>query len=240
VKLLRPPELLTFKKHDNLAIMGTGYSINWITAEQWNVIDERYDTFGMNWYCKKKRPTTWYLIREQCATNNRVDKDHTLDEFYDCLGYYRDTIKIIKDMSYRRNNYQHAMNLHLIDGLGYVFNEIYGGCSAKSMLRTDIFTEGICHGKCTLYDAIHFAMGMGYKRILFCGIDLYDSRCFYKGYDETLPAVLLEGRNCAAPHLTADNTTQLIKKLVTTWNIPLFVQNKRSLLATIIPVWEGV
>jgi hypothetical protein len=240
VQLLSKPEFINRKLHDSLVIFGTGYSINFLSENQWHVIDTEYDTFGMGWYCKMKRPTTWYMVREQCSTQSRIDEEHSLDVFYSCMEHYRPSVKLVKDMSYRKNNFQHILNLHKFDGAGHVFNEIYGGCSAKSMMRTDIFDEGICHGKCSMYDALHFAMGMGYKKLLFCGVDLYDSRCFYKGYDDTLKFVLREGRTCATPHRTAENTRSLIKKAFVAWDGEMMVHHKRSLLADIIPLWEVI
>jgi hypothetical protein len=73
MKLLSIPDLFERKRHDALVIFGSGYSINWITPEQWAVIDREYDTWGMGWYCKMRRPTTWYMVREQCVTPKRIE-----------------------------------------------------------------------------------------------------------------------------------------------------------------------
>jgi len=119
-----------------------------------------------------------------------------------------------------------------------VFGEIQGGCSPKSFCRDDIFTDGIHHGKGTIYDALHFAVGMHYTEVLFCGIDLYDNRYFYLPRDETLQQTMNEGQSVDAPHLMADKTLRVVGDFAKTYpDIALSVQNKRSLLAEIIPVW---
>jgi hypothetical protein len=112
-------------------------------------------------------------------------------------------------MSYRTDNYQHIRNLDKFDGDGFVFKEIYGGCSVKNF-RDDIFNEGIHHGKFSMYDALHFAIGMGYKKIVFCGVDLYDNRHFYLPYDKTTKLTEAEGNSANSPHLTAPKALKLV------------------------------
>lgn len=238
MKLLTIPEFLSNKIHDGLVIFGSGYSINWIPEEEWDVIKHDYDTWGMNWFCKKRYPTTWYMIREQCITPKRCEDGHMLSDLYNDMAYLKKSVKVVKDLSYQAGNFQHIRNLDKIEGCGYVFKEIKGGCSIKNF-RDDIFDEGIHHGKCSLYDALHFAVAMKYEKIVLCGIDLYDSRHFYLPYDQAVRLTSLEGNTVDTPHLTANNTVKLVLGFAEYWKIPIFVQNKRSLLAPIIPVWDG-
>lgn len=238
MNLLTLPEFVAHKCHEGLVIFGSGYSINMILPDTWTIIRNEYDTWGMNWFCKRHYPTTWYMIREQCITPRRCEEGHMLSDLYEDMGYLKKSVKIIKDLSYQRDNFQHIRNLDKFEGDGYVFNEIKGGCSVKNF-RDDIFDEGIHHGKCSLYDALHFAVGMQYKKIILCGIDLYDSRHFYLPYDKAVNLTLLEGNTVDTPHLTASNTKRLMADFVEHWRIPTYVQNKRSLLAGVIPVWDG-
>lgn len=237
MRLLSIPEFLNRKTKNKIVIFGSGYSINWITAEQWGIIDSEYDTIGFNWFCKLRRPTTWYIIREQCTTPKRIEAGHDLDSFVELMDYLKSTTKIIKDMSYRKDNYQWARNLNLINGEGYVFPEIAGGCSAKSF-RDDIFAEGIHHGKSSIYDVLHFCVGMGYKEILFCGVDLYDNRHFYLGFDEPTELLLKDNLTVDSTHLTAPKALKIIEDTKAVYDIPMYVHNPRSLLTQIMPVWE--
>lgn len=238
MKLLSVPEFLEHKTHDGLAILGSGFSINWITQEEWLYINGHYDTWAMNWFCKSLRPTTWYLIREQCTVPKRCLPGYELDDFYYCMSFNPGSIKIVKNMDYRVNNFQHTRHLEFFDGAGRVFEEIHGGCSVKSF-RDDIFEEGIHHGKCSIYDALHFATGMGYKRILFCGVDLYDNRYCYLPFDQTMPQTLSEGKNITDKHGTADKVVKLVADFVAYYpEIKCSVQNKRSLLYGIVPLWR--
>jgi hypothetical protein len=238
MKLLSIPEFLNRKQHDSIAIFGSGYSINLITPRQWETIENNYDTWGMNWFCKSRRPTTWYMVREQCASPKRIEEDHTLIDFYDAMRYYAVTTKIVKDMSYRPNNYQHVRNLDNLEGDGYVFNEIQGGCSVKNF-RDDIFDVGIHHGKNSMYDALHFAVAMNYKKIVVCGVDLYDNRYFYLPFDTTLQQTKAEGQGVTDPHKTTKVTVQLFGDFLEYWKLPTFIHNPQSVLKKVVPVWDG-
>lgn len=237
MKNLTKAEFCRAKRHDNLAILGSGFSINLISRESWGIIDEFYDTLGMNWFCKLGRPTTWYIVREQCTTPRRCVKGQELTDFLLALNRLSTTL-IVKDMAYRTDNYQHARNTHKFLNPGRVFAEIPGKCSAAEFCD-DIFSKGIHHGKGAMWDALHFAFGMGYREILFVGVDLYDSRYFWLPYDQPSDIVLAEGRQCHDEHLTAHNTIRLVQEFIVAWKIPCFVQNPKSMLAKIIPVWGG-
>jgi hypothetical protein len=155
------------------------------------------------------------------------------------MEYFKSSTKIVKDMSYRKDNYQWARNHHLLSGEGHVFPEIAGGCSAKSF-RDDIFGDGIHHGKSSIYDVLHFCIGMGYKEILFCGIDLYDNRHFYLGYDEPTELLTKEHMTVDAPHPTANKTLKIIDDVQRIYGTIMHVHNRRSLLTQIMPVWGSV
>lgn len=239
MNLLPIPELLEKKKNDSLVIFGSGYSINWIKEKEWQTIDSYYDTWGMGWYCKKRRPTTWYMVREQCTTPRRIEEGHDLNSFYEDMEWFTESTKVVKDMSYRLDNYQHIRHLDKLDGDGFVFKEIYGGCSVKNF-RDDIFNEGIHHGKFSMYDALHFAVGMKYKKIVLCGVDLYDNRHFYLPRGKTTKLTEQEGNGPDSPHLTAHKAVKLFSDFIEHWKIPCFVHNSRSFLTAVMPIWDGI
>lgn len=235
MNLLSVPEFIYRKKRDGIAIMGSGYSINRITPEQWVDIESNYDTLGFNFYCKSRRPTTWYMVREQCVSPSRIMKGFELEDFFELMKSYSTSCKIIKDLSSNVNNFQHARHLENFDGDGFIFQEPDTGCSAKSF-RDDIFLTGIHHGKFTLYDALHFSVAMGYIRILFCGVDLYDNRYFYLPENETLEYTLKGGGTIDSPHPTAAKAIKLVGGVRDFYpNIKLEVQNEYSLLREVIP-----
>jgi hypothetical protein len=235
---LSKSDFLGCKKHDGIAILGTGYSILNITPDIWQDIESKYDTFGMNWFCKSKHPTTWYLVREQANVPKRVHEGHTLDIFFDLMLNYKETCKIIKDQPHKAHNYPFSRNLDKFEGNGIVIKEAYGGCGTKSF-GDDIFEIGLWHGKATMFDALHFAIYMNYNKILFCGIDLYDNRYFYLKANETLEQVRKEGRTYEDRHLLADKVVSIVRKTQDWWKRKMYVQNPQSLLTEVIPIWQG-
>lgn len=237
MKLLTVDKFKEMKNRSHLAIIGSGYSLNDVSEEKWALICDEYDTFGMNWSCKFFLPYTWYLVREQAATPKRIGPGQTLSDFIEDMADVPTTL-IVKDMSYRTDNYIHARHTELFDHPGRVFKEITGKCSAKAF-SDNIFEQGIHHGKNTMTDAMHFAVAMGYKEILFVGVDLYDSRYFWLPYDEPSPMVKNEGRTCESPHLAAENIVKIVTDTAATWDIKMAVENPKSLLAKHIPVWSA-
>ena len=238
MRLLSVPEFVNRKQKNKIAVFGSGYSINNITPDMWGVIEDGFDTIAFNWFCKLLRPTTWYVVREQCTTPKRIEPGHDLESFVDLMKHQKSATKIVKDMSYRKDNYQWARNHTLFDGEGFIFKEQAGGCSAKSF-RDDVFEDGIHHGKSSIYDVLHFCIGMKYEEILFCGIDLYDNRHFYLGQDEPTECLIKDKMSVHAPHKTLEKTLAIISSIKEVFDIKMTVLNPRSLLTKIIPVWQG-
>ena len=102
MNILTKEQFINKKTSDILAVFGTGYSINNLTDPNWNKIESEYDTIGFGWYCKSKRPTTWYVIREQANKPLRQFKNHDLNDLFELMKHYNSSCKIIKDMPYRR------------------------------------------------------------------------------------------------------------------------------------------
>ena len=229
-------QFMSFKRHDKLAVIGSGYSINDVSIEKLVKIDIGYDTIGMNWSCKLHRPMTWYIVREQAASPKRIGRLQTLSDFLHDINRTQTTL-IIKDMSYREGNYIHAQHTDKFTHDGMIFKEIPGKCKAAAF-GDDIFEDGIHHGKATMWDVLHFAVGMKYREILFIGVDLYDSRYFWLPYDEASPMVQAEGRSCNDPHLAAENTIRIVCDTRDTFGIEMYVENPKSLLAKHIEVWK--
>lgn len=241
MNLIDKDSLVAKKKHDGLAILATGYSILDITSDQWMRIHNNYDTFGINWFCKIQIPTTWYLVREQACKPLRQceEQGYTVDNFVRLMEGYERSCKIVKDTGYREDHYHYHLNLHRFNGDGMVFKEPPRARYADRFVD-DIFKTGIHHGKCTIYEPLHFAVQMGYKEIVLFGVDLYDNRYFYFSYDETLKQLEDIGRTCASEHLTASNTVTLLETFIESFpDVKISVHNPRSLVTKVIPVWGG-
>jgi hypothetical protein len=236
--LLTKDEFVGHKKSDTIAIMGCGFSINTISKEEWKYIDS-IDSIGMNWFCKLHYPTTWYLIREQSTTKKRCAPGLEMRDFLFDMAKIPKSIRVIKDTNLDDGSYMHACHPFRLGGDWAVFKELRGSVSANEF-RRNIFTDGIHHGKGTMYDVLNFSLGMGYKKIIFFGVDLYDSRYFWLDYDTTLNIVAAEGRDNTSRHRMSGKTVNLLESVKKYWDVEMSVHNSKSEIAGTVPVWGGV
>jgi hypothetical protein len=219
------------KKSDFLTIFGCGSSINRVDFDR----IKRFDSIGMNWFCYARHSPTWYLVREQCITAGRVTRERTQESFIKQIGKL-DTTLVVKDLWRHKESYKWGQNTDRLPGSGYVFREIYGKCGAKSF-RDNIFDAGIHHGSGSIYDVLHFAVGMGYTNLLFCGVDLNDSRYFWS--KNTIEEVTREGRDQTSTHPMAGKTIKIIQQVIDCWGLQTWTYNPQSLLTSIMEVWDG-
>lgn len=237
MKVLNRTEFMLKKSSDTLVIMGCGYSINSITKKQWNIINGYYDQIGINQYCYSKRDTTFMIVRERSLVAKKPENFETVDRMVDSINSMKTTC-IVKLNQYKMTADELKKGTDRINHDGIILNEVVKSYDLKSF-RDDMFDKGLHHGKCTLCDALHFAVFMKYNRILFCGVDLYDYRYFWLGYDETRKEVAADEKTCEDEHAQAKNTIGIIENMKKFYpGIKMMVHNPKSLLAEYIEVWK--
>lgn len=238
MKILNKEEFLSKKKHDTLAIMGSGYSINKIINQQWDFIYENCDQFGMNWYCNSKKDTTFYMVREQCVAPGKLEKGSMPEDLYHLINAI-DTTLIVKKNHGKADNYFHIDHLDKFDKEGIIVEDIVGKCKSD-VFTEDIFETGLRHGKGSIWDALHFSVFMKYENVLFCGIDLNDTRYFWLPYNKTREIVANESKTCTMPHNQMANTIDIVKNYMRQYpDKRLQVMNPHSALAGIVEVFNG-
>ena len=106
-------------------------------------------------------------------------------------------------------------------------------------LPSESFARGLTHGQGTLAECVNFAALLGWKQIVLVGIDLYDRRYFWLPKDQ--PREMND--SVEVVHSTAING---LVELMRDWRafyqargIALYVYNRRSLLAGVMPVWPA-
>lgn len=238
MKILTQEELRAIKKTKTLIIYGCGLSINDLTPE-----DKRYlqicDSLSFNWFCNSNIPTTYYMIREQANIPKRIAEGQELSDLIRMLTSptYIESCLIIHDVS------QHSPHaLHYPDIIkdifpnnkGIIVKDIKGGNANN--FKDDIFEVGIQHGLCSLTNALHFAIWMGYQRLLFVGIDLYNTKYFWLGNAKRHGV-----KSPKQKHPIANATLSILKQTLEIMKIknPKFrmaVYDQRSLLSEIMPV----
>jgi hypothetical protein len=239
MKILTVDEFLSRKKHSRLAVMGCGYSINSITPSQWELICDEFDQIGMNWYCKARKDTTFYIVREQCVSPMRRFEGRMPLNLIELLNGIKTTLIVKIKNQGAHDDYSHIDHLDPFTNDGILLKEINNKANPKEFSR-DIFKDGLFHGKTTMYDVLHFAVGMGYESIVFFGVDLYDVRYFWLPYESVLEEDAINGKAASDHHLQAGTTVNLVAATKDAWpDIKMEVYNPKSLLANVLPVWKG-
>jgi hypothetical protein len=248
--VLTESQLRAARKSDTVFVFGSGYSLNELGPDEWQHV-AGHDVFGFNAFVYEKWvPIDFHLLRgglegterwrpyaEQftsvlnqnplCANTIFLVQSEYLAQFCNQLIGYRYLRPGAKIFRYHTNR---------ADGP-----------------PTRSFREGLRHTAGTLTDTVNAAVCLGWRQIVLVGVDLYDSRYFWLGPDETY-TVDAHGRLVAGTvhprgvgsterHNTARNGSV---ELMSRWHewlareagVKLSVYNPRSLMADVMPVYS--
>lgn len=251
-RVLTEEELRASRKSDTVFVFGSGASLNDITEGEWAYFDE-HDVFGFNaFYNQRWLPVGFHLLRGGV------------------YGELRWRAFVEEDSAIIRSNPLYSDTIFLVQGeyLGHLSNQLlgYGFLPAGTRIfryrsvrengpPTRSLAEGIRHVGTTLTDVVNAAYCLGWKEIVLVGVDLYDSRYFWLGPNETLavdPAtgkmVPAEINNVRGNRYDEEHNTVRsgIVDLMGQWHghleregVRLRVYNPRSLLARVLPVYES-
>jgi len=241
MRVVSKEDFLSKKKSDTVIIYGSGPTISSLTKEEKDKLNS-IDSIGFNWFCKSSIPTTFYTIREQATTSKRVSKkmgitpQHLID--FMNSDYYIDTCLVMHDMSgFPNHDFVYSDHLDEFKGHGVMVKELKRKIDVPKKFdvryyNKDIFDDGVYHGHCSLSNAIHIAIGMGYQEIVFVGVDLYDSRYFWRGDKKYLLI-----NDVKEPHKVGDPTIKMIRSINKRSLIKMYSYNKKSLLSKFLDVW---
>ena len=239
-----------FNKNDRtktVVIYGCGYSLNDLTDMDRYVLS-KFDSIAFNWFVFSHIPVTYYLVREQANIPKRVHGAETVSNFYYLINkYYKKSCLVIHDLYNHSPHvypYWKHENWQKFDADHITINDVKlkgNDPGAERWRKENILKDngGIYHGKSTMTNALHFAVWMGYERIVFVGVDLYDSRYFWLKDDETRYSVKNKNKTKDSQHQTAKDTLSLIKKVKEIYpDIKMLTYNSKSLLSSVIDVWS--
>lgn len=225
------------KKSDTLCIMGSGSSINTITCKQWEFIKNN-DSVAFNWYCWKETPIIpkYYIINAQGVRNIEQNTPYNWQTFLS--KYKAEYVIIVKQAKGKHIVYNYEEKIKRIhqDGIVIDYRKY-----RKPPIYTDVLKNPI-DNIVTFFSAIgypiHLAVWMGYKTVIFFGVDLYDNHYFWDEGKE-FDFLKLDGIKASQPfaHKTDVITGILNVKLITP-SINWLVHNKKSLLTSILPTWD--
>lgn len=260
MKNISREQFIDKKKSDTIVIYGCGYSINSLTVEDKKKLGQ-LDSIGFNWFVKSKIPTTFYVLREQGTKGNFSTIGETKLDLYRSLNmFYKNTCVIALDLSEsapkwkRINTHAKPQSNNILYHNGVVLKERYAGnefeefkdgwggrdkrCEivSRKMMEYDIFSRNIIYDFCTMTTVLHIVTFLGYSRIIFVGVDLYDHRYFWLPKNVLRQTTRIAGRKLEGNHFVADYTCEFVNQYQKVTNKSLFVVGGKSLLSKYIKV----
>ena len=228
-------EVKSKKTSDTIFILGSGYSINRVTDEQWDII-RSHNSIAFNWFCKHSFEPTYFLIREQANLRSRRCKGETIEDLINLINRYDNTVGIICDVSaHTKKAYRHYEDERIKIPCVVVKDDKSSRYKRFNNMKRDPSKKGLIHGNCTMYNVLHLVTFLGYKKIIFVGVDLYDSRYFWLAKNITRRAVAKKHKKCREKHVIASKVMQLVRRYQRHTGVKVDVANPRSLLKRVIP-----
>jgi hypothetical protein len=231
------------RRSETVFIFGSGYSVNDITAAEWQAISA-HDTMSFNYFPHQRLVRADYHLVGELVTGNdlrRSEWEPALREYAALIAgnpFYEQTVFLLQAgwSAYQSNR---MVALGLLPAGARIFRYRR---TARGVYRppSASFAEGLVHGAATLVGCVNFAVLMGWRDVVLTGVDLFDSRYFWLPYDEA--------RADMAGIVPHDQPYAMVQPLIAhlaSWvpllaarGIRLSVYNPRSLLADVMPVFR--
>ena len=226
------------KRTDTLIIYGGGTSLNDISQKEYDKL-MNFDSIAVNLFIKTKIKLTHYIVGEglffllykiDIEKDDKIKNDLILEykEYINILNtFYSDTqlifIETYDTMSFL-NKYTESVKNDLTNK-----KIIFVSCNNEGSEVIDYITnKQLYHKNCGINCCINYGLRMGYKNIIFVGIDLYNSKY---AYDSINSKLLNKDEN--QEHSTKNTIFKYI--IYNKDNIRFFTYNPRSMLSQIIP-----
>ena len=242
------------RRKDTIFIMGSGYSINDITREEWQHFVDVGDTLAFNDFFKGKFvPINYHICGEIAGVPNyglilmNSKYKRKIKSHYDEIShnpYYKDTTYFLR---YKIDITKAPIPIALWALFFFKAFKNKQVCLYRIVIPKDTILEpsdnihAVSHNFTTLFDVVNISYILGYKKIVLVGVDLYDRRYFWLGRNETREGDLKSGKTYSDIHLIADK----VIKGMGIWNkhlirkgVRLYIYNPHSLLNKILPIYK--
>ncbi len=253
--IITETQLTARRRSDTVFILGSGYSLNDVTPQEWAHI-AKHDVIGFSGAIYQKWvPVNFHLIRgwdygsRESLMRWHSSASHYADDFQANPLFANSVLLMFADC---HNVFCNTLlGFKMIPAGSNIF--LYKSSKRLDGLPSETLKKGIVHGVGTLCDAVNFAYLLGWKRIVLVGVDLYDSRYFWGKPDATelLDAdgkcmsskLTNRGSPWDAPHNTVRNgVIEFMERwgrhFVENRGVTLEIYNSRSLLVKVLPVYS--
>jgi hypothetical protein len=228
---LSADQLRGTRTSDTVFIFGSGRSLNDLTSGEWDAL-ARHNTISFREFPRQR----W--IRADYHLTAEVDR---LDEYARTIRQnplYARTVFVVQS-GWSAFNGNNLIGRSLLAEGARVFR-----FTRRSRDRDEppsrSFDDGLVHGANSVFDAINFAVVMGWREIVLVGVDLYDKRYFWLPADQ-LRVYEKPGTTLTDPFFSAEPIVEMAgrwRQQLEADGIRLSVYNPRSLLAGPLPVFD--
>ena len=256
IPIARAQEFSRRKRSDVLFILGSGSSINNITADRWEAIS-KHDSLGLNFWVLHPFVPTFYFFESFEVEAQPDFANLLLSAFGRRASDYAGTLKVVMEFDRRHRQ--------VLDALPQQFrSNLFAASSAPAPARTEeelryaircleakrLFAEQEEYGRLFKYasslsTAIALAAKLRYRKIVLCGVDLRDQRYFFQDtelYPETANITLVPREQAHHLHVrqkwmlpVAEVIRVLRSEILNPRNIDLYVETRSSALFPEIP-----
>jgi hypothetical protein len=237
--------LKKLRRSDTAFVFGSGYSLNDITPDEWREV-ARHDTFGFNYFSRQRFVRTdFHVIGEIASRTDYLERDWVpaLQEYAKLLTdnpFYSETVLgVQRGWPAFQSNRLLAMGLLPPERRIFEYHRVARG---EFRPPTRSLAEGLVLGAGSVCACVNLAYILGAKQIVLAGVDLYDARYFWLPPDAVREdMVLSRGTQKGEPHHAAERMTEYLGRwrgLLEPEGVTLSVQNPRSLLARVMPVYQ--
>ena len=249
---VKDADLLSRKTSDTLFILGSGPSINRISAERWSAI-ARHDTIGFNFWLYHPFVPTFYMVEsaplnpatdEVCRRYREIARIRAAD--------YANTPRLVMGLHVPGRHEVHEWPPAFRDGFFAVTDLLPPARSAQELqrllryldrraaFRTETGWQALFKYASSVTALITFGVKMGYRRIVLCGVDLGAQEYFYQDpnlYPELRHIEIVPRQNQHATmvrvswRIPADQAMAAMQdEILAPRGVQLFVENSSSAL----------
>lgn len=224
-------DLAEKRKSDTVFVFGTGASLLDISSSQWAAISQ-HDVVSFREFHRQRFVHADFHITAEVDDVDDYARSIRSNPFYNNCCYL-----IQEGWLAERGNEIVGRRL-LPDGVPVVrYKRKSRGVSAAP---SRMFEQGIVHGHGSICGVTNICLILGWKRIVLCGIDLYDHRQFYMPPNETR-SIEKEGVTFASRYASADQIVDLIgdwADLCRDDGREIYALNPKSLLTRRLPTFD--
>lgn len=219
---------------DTVIIFGSGYSINDISDEEWDKIDENADTFSFNHFYKGEFiDIDYHIVRETTKGWGVATRHGQIKEYFQGISensHFDDTLFYVLHDERATDSVWGVYFFDLLSG-----RPVCPYANDRDRRLPGEHLGEVAHNIATLFDAVNIAYLMGYESIVLAGVDLYDRRYFWLPADQAREEDKKRGASEEDQHKTANpvlSEMQSWQSFLNDEGVNIYVENSRSLLAT--------